>query len=301
MPKALVTGSSGFVGRHIIDALDARGYQIDECDIKNGSDARDLFRSSDERYDLIVHAAYLVGGRESIDGLNLNLATNISLDGEAFNYALRSRAGRLLYFSSSAAYPIRLQRGDIPHSLRESDIVLNLTADQSAGARDATPDAHYGWGKITGEKMAVQARKMGLNVHVVRPFSGYGEDQGMEYPFPSIVERALAGDYTVWGPKEQTRDWIHIDDIIDACMRIIETNYQKPVNLCTGRATTMGELLAKAVRQAYGIQLKESDIFFDEKKPTGVTHRVGNPDRMFSEVYRPRISLAEGIRRALAL
>lgn len=298
--RALVTGSSGFVGRHMVEALDARGYQVEECDIKDGSDARDLFRASDERYDLIVHAAYLVGGRESIDGLNLNLATNISLDGEAFNYALRTGAGRLFYFSSSAAYPIRLQRGDIPHSLRESDIELNPTATRSSEMRHAEPDAHYGWGKITGEKMAVQARKMGLNVHVVRPFSGYGEDQGMEYPFPSIVDRALSGDHVVWGPKEQTRDWIHIDDIVDACMRIIELNYQKPVNLCTGRGTTMGELLAKAVKQAYGIRLEESDIFFDEKKPTGVIHRVGNPERFFSEVYRPRITLAEGIRRALA-
>lgn len=296
--RALVTGSSGFVGRHIIEALDSRGYQIEECDIKNGDDARDLFRSSDERYDLIVHAAYLVGGRESIDGLNLNLATNISLDGEAFNYALRTKAGRFLYFSSSAAYPVRLQRGDIPHSLRESDIFLN-PKEEASYLRHPEPDAHYGWAKLTGEKMAEQARKLGLNVHVVRPFSGYGEDQGDEYPFPSIVQRALDGDYYVWGPREQTRDWIHIDDVVDACMRIIDLNYQKPVNLCTGRGTTMGQLLTKVVKQAYGIQIRDTDITYDENKPTGVIHRVGDPTRLFSEVYRPRISLAEGIRRAI--
>lgn len=290
-PRALVTGDRGFVGRHMHKKLMEEGYSVRGIDLKLGEDALDFFRDSNESFDLIVHCAYHVGGRESIDGLNMNLALNLQLDAAMFQYALRTGSSRVLYFSSSAAYPVRLQTGKPQVPLLETDLM------HSSGM-SMTPDAGYGWAKQTGEHMAEQARKMGLDVHVVRPMSGYGEDQDLCYPFPAIVRRAMYGDFTVWGPKEQTRDWIHIDDIVDACMAIIDADYQKPVNLATGIGTTMGDLL-KLARFLYDQRVvKTEEIFFDESKPTGVLYRVGSPMGLWN-IYRPKVTLNQGVLRAI--
>lgn len=298
--KALVTGSEGFVGRHFSEYLQDLGWDVTEIDLERGQDAVDFFRSTTERFDLVIHAAYHVGGRVAIDGNNLLLASNLELDAAAFNYALRTNPGHFLYFSSSAVYPIRLQNGDIPHRLRESDATPVPNRLDVHHLRHPEPDAHYGWAKLTGERLADQARSLGVNVHVVRPFSGYGEDQGFDYPFCSIVERAIEKDFHVWGPPEQTRDWIHIDDVIGGCWAVLRENYGRPVNLCTGKSTTMGGLLKLAAGIAHGLTLDDSQVTYLMDKPTGVIHRVGHPENFF-KLYRPQVSLRTGVERALAV
>ena len=285
--SALVTGSAGVVGRHMVAKLRESGYAVKELDLKTGQDCLDYFRSSWHSYDLIVHCAYNVGGRESIDGVNMNLSKNLILDAEMFNYALRTGAGHVLYFSSSAAYPTFLQTN--------AWCGVPLLEDDMDGAN---PDAGYGLAKVAGEGLAVQVRRMGLSVSVVRPFSGYGSDQDDCYPFPSIVKRAMSGDFTVWGPPEQTRDWINISDIVEACMEMIENKIPGPVNLCTGVGTTMGDLLRLA-RFLYNQEvISEDDIFFDLSKPTGVIHRVGDPERL-NLFFKAKVSLARGILEAI--
>lgn len=311
MPKtALVTGSDGFIGRHISVALENRGYRVLGIDIAHGNDAVKFFQRSADRYDLIVHCAYTVGGRATIDGRNTALISNEILDASLFDWALKTRQRAVLYFSSSAAYPVYLQNqklaakclscekprcpGDCPfkHILSEDDIDLDEIEQ---------PDANYGWAKINGERLARVASENGLRVHVVRPFSGYAEDQSLDYPFPSIIRRAVVGDLTVWGPPGQTRDWIHVDDVINGALAIYENDERRPVNLCTGRGVEMGDLMFMA-QFAHDPSLRDGISFpvtYQPDKPTGVHFRVGNSSRM-NEHYTAEISLEEGIRRALA-
>ena len=150
--------------------------------------------------------------------------------------------------------------------------------------------------------MARAAGANGLRVHVVRPFSGYGEDQALDYPFPSIIQRAKARDLSVWGPPGQTRDWIHISDICKGTLSIYENDERRPVNLCTGRGVEMGALMTLAfnslpteVRSNVDTDYK---LHYLEDMPTGVFHRVGDPSRM-NEHYTAQISIEEGIARAL--
>ena len=85
--KALVTGSAGFIGRHMFTELWARGYTTDRCDLASGNDCVEYFRCYDEVYDLVVHCAYHVGGRAAIDGEPRLLARNLE------HYHAWSRAG----------------------------------------------------------------------------------------------------------------------------------------------------------------------------------------------------------------
>jgi nucleoside-diphosphate-sugar epimerase len=324
--RALVTGSRGFVGRHMVNELRERGWYTHGIDIGNWPDFRPqplgytskgyderrdaaaYFRypPRDEEYDLLVHCAYQVGGRAAIDGKNLNLADNLILDAEMFKYAAQGGIGHVLYFSSSAVYPVGYQDGhhDPKVRLRED---MAKTDNQWIGQ----PDAAYGWAKMNGERLADMARANGVGVSVVRPFSGYGAGQSDDYPFPSIVRRALAGDLSVWGPPGQTRDWIHISDVVKGALAVAECQglghagacsipderKHDPVNLCTGRGVEMGGLALRVWRELNDCG-EYPRVTYHQNKPTGVLRRVGEPTRM-ETYYAPMVSLEAGIREAI--
>lgn len=303
---ALVTGSAGFVGRHMVEALTERGYLIVDVDIADGRDAREFFRESQSRFDLVVHCAAVVGGRTMIDGEPLRLAVeDLTLDAELFRWALRTRPGRIVYFSSSAAYPVHRQTeawSKTPswaeQGLMESWI-WDAANDEEQGL--GMPDQTYGWVKLTGERLAAEANAEGIRTHVFRPFSGYGGDQAFDYPFPAIVRRALDHEvgtpFTVWGDPESARDWVHIDDVVACVLAAIDADDIGPMNICTGRATRFGEL-AKMALVAAGHDEHLIAIRGDTSKPTGVFWRVGDPARM-QQVYTPKITIEEGIARAV--
>lgn len=297
--KALVTGHSGFIGRHMARHLMDLGYQVTGIDINDDSflgltlmaiqqDVRTLFRENKKHYDLVVHCAAVVGGRAKIDGSPLEVAVDLAIDAEMFQWALRTEPDTIVYFSSSAAYPNWLQ-GDGAAPLREE--VVNFSDDKVG-----IPDQTYGWSKLTGELLAQRYTERAGKVHVFRPFSGYGTDQDTDYPFPAFIERAKRRDnpFEVWGDGEQVRDFIHVDDIVNAVMATVGTDIIGPVNLCTGIGTSFNELAYMVTRAAgYNAQ-----IVHRNNALVGVRHRVGDPTLMRT-FYTPKISLDEGIERAL--
>lgn len=280
----LITGDKGFVGREFHRKYE--GQNITGIDIVDGNDARDFFRNDSKRFDLVIHLAAVVGGRVTIENDPLAVAIDLAIDAEMWNWALRTRPSRIVYFSSSAAYPIRLQRRGLDLSLLESDIDLDNIE---------SPDLTYGWSKLTGE---YQARFVAeeIPVHVFRPFSGYGTDQDLAYPFPSFIERArLKSDpFNIWGDGTQVRDFIHIKDIVDAVNVAIAEDITGVVNLGTGRATNFNEL-ADIVCAEAGYRPKIRHL---TSRPTGVHYRVADITKM-SQFYTPKISLEQGVRMAL--
>ena len=290
--KILITGYKGFIGSNFWKYYTEQGgNQLFGMDIKDGpaleNDCRTFFRNDTSTdWDLVIHAAAIVGGRAFIEGEPLSVATDLSIDSEMFNWALKVKPKHVLYFSSSAAYPIRLQTKK--HFLKESEIDI-----QDMRSADFT----YGWCKLSGEYLASFARKAGVNVHVVRPFGGYGETQDMTYPFPSIVERTKRGDdpCEVWGTGKQTRDFIHIDDLIAAMVIMIERDIPGPVNLGTGRPMSFNKL-AKLMYKVAGKKIPK--IKNEIGKPMGVFYRVADTTEM-AKFYIPKITLEEGIRRSL--
>jgi nucleoside-diphosphate-sugar epimerase len=286
--KALVTGQRGFVGRHIAAELECRGYDVTGCDMVDGLDARHLFAVGETRYDLVAHCAAVVGGRLMIDGNPLTLAVeDLSLDALMFRWAMRTRPGRIVYFSSSAAYPVGLQDGCTRAPLAEADIDLD---------RPGLPDQTYGWVKLTGERLAAEANAVGIKTHVFRPFSGYGADQALDYPFPTFVERALSQSETfqVWGNGEQVRDFVHISDVVGAVMAAVDQDYLEPLNIGTGEGISFNDL----ARLCMDVSGNVRPIEHLRGKPIGVRHRVADIGRM-SEVYVPKVSLVQGVTEAL--
>jgi len=285
----------------MVQALLARGYDVHSVDLEPMEvvwdqagpiqmhlidDCIQFFAEDRLVFDLVVHAAAVEPHRAAIDGMPNHLSANLHLDSAMFEWALRTDQRRVLYLSSSAAYPVYLQNG-WRRSLREDNIDLSDAAQ---------PDAGYGWVKLTGERMAADANRAGLPVHVVRPFSGYGEDQDARFPFGAFIARAKRREdpFVVWGNGTQVRDWLHVDDLVAGALAVVDADERRPVNLCTGVGTSMAELAELVCKQAG----YSPDFEFHLAKPTGVAYRVGSPERM-CEHYQPRTDLDDGVQRAL--
>jgi len=287
--KALVTGSSGFVGSRFVRYLEDRDYVVTRVDVKDGLDCREFFKVSDETYDLVVHLAAIVGGRATIEGEPLSVATDLSIDAEMFNWAMKTKPKKIIYYSSSAAYPTQLQAKGMDTKLSEHMINLDDVRN---------PDESYGWAKLTGELLARYARNAGINVYIFRPFSGYGPDQDLTYPFPSFVKRVVdrVEKFEIWGDGTQVRDFIHIDDVVHGTMTCVDLNIQEPLNLGWGRPTSFNDL---------------AELFFSEAgwrpnggvvhlldKPKGVLYRCADNTQML-KYFKPSITLEMGIRECL--
>jgi nucleoside-diphosphate-sugar epimerase len=296
--RALITGVEGFLGRHFAAELERRSWEVEGCDITDALplDCRsffaDIFGPPVGHYNLVVHCAAVVGGRAKIEGSPLETAVNLELDAAMFRWAARSRPGRVLYISSSAAYPVTYQ-GTGPLSA-PLPLVENY---QVPGALIGVglPDAVYGWSKVIGEVLAGELRKSGVPVTVVRPFSGYGTDQSPDYPFRAFIDRALRREdpFRLWC-GDCVRDFIHVDDVVAGALAFAEAGIDGPVNLCTGVPTSFTEL-ARMVCEAAGYL---PEIVPDPAAPAGVAYRVGDPTAMHA-LYVPKVDLSTGIRRAL--
>jgi nucleoside-diphosphate-sugar epimerase len=251
-------------------------------------DALDIFRDHEVKYDLVCHFAARGPHRVAIDTQKGNFAYNILLDAAMFDWAVRTRPSHVVYMSSCAVYPRKYQTLEF-QPMRLSETLWD-------GPCDNMDD--YGLGKSVGEIMAQRAGAQGVPVTIVRPFSGYGEDQSTNFPFGAFIDRALRREdpFTVWGSAEQMRDWIHVDDIIDGILALVDANViGNPVNLCTGDGTTLGDL-ARMITEFAGYT---PEIKVDAAAPLGAAYRVGHPTRM-SQYFMPEITLEFGIARAIA-
>lgn len=320
MKKILVTGAAGFVGRHVVGRLLKQGHEVhavdkiasltgglppdrwpffDPSDFRNfhfyHEDCRSYFnRVKDTDFDYVFHLAAMVGGRLMIENNPLAVADDLSIDAHYWEWAVQTKPKKSVSFSSSAAYPIKLQRSDHYVLLKEDMISF----DTDIGM----PDMSYGWAKLTCEYLARLAyQKHGLKSVVYRPFSGYGEDQDDTYPFPSILKRVIAHIgkpvVNVWGTGLQMRDFIHIEDCIDGILTTMDRiDDAAAINLSTGIYTSFIDF-AKRAADHCGYK---PDVHGMSDKPEGVFARGGDTEKQLSLGFSYNIPFERGIKDAIA-
>ena len=336
MKVHLVSGGCGFVGRNMVKRLYNTTKDnilfIDDLSVGTdpsewldqpmvedhkgikvyGTDARLYFLKSDFRdvvhalardpeyikktYGLdfvdfgdIYHYAAIVGGRAKIDGDPMMVSLDLSIDAEFFYYITRHKPERVLYPSSSAAYPVNLQTESGAIALTESDIDFNNMGQ---------PDMTYGWSKLTGEYLAkIAAQYYDVNITCIRPFSGYGEDQDLTYPIPSLAKRAALKEnpFEVWGTGHQGRDFVHIDDVID-CIQLAMNHIHDgtAINIGMGKLTSFMDIIKVMTSFAgYNPEIKQ---LLD--KPVGVHSRYCDMTFVENTIgWKAKISVEEGMKR----
>ncbi|OCP35877.1 NAD-dependent epimerase/dehydratase family protein [Ensifer sp. LC163] len=315
MARALVTGGAGFVGRHLCGRLISEGVDVVCVDSlargtgamppadwphppKGGfslieEDCRRYFDRTDDRFDMVFHLAAVVGGRVMLETQTLLVAEDLAVDTDMWRWAARTHPGVVIYFSSSAAYPVSLQRPEGYRKLSEDMIGFEHTI--------GVPDLSYGWAKLSGEYlMKLYVENYGGRAVAYRPFSGYGEDQDLSYPFPAICRRLIeergAEEVFVWGSGRQCRDFIHISDCVDFVWKTFSRLQNGAcLNISTGIATSFIEL-ARLVSRRIGW---EPRISGRSDKPEGVFFRCGDTTLQASYGLAPRIDLDTGVARTL--
>lgn len=323
MKKVLVTGGAGFVGRHLCRTLLNKGWEvlvIDSIVSESGAispnsgwplfeprdydnfkfmelDCRTYFKENvNVEFDYIFHLAAMVGGRSTIENNPLVVASDLAIDSDMWKWTTTANILKVVNFSSSAVYPISLQTST------SASTYVKLTEDMvTFDAKLGMPDLTYGWAKLTSEYLGKVAwEKHGTKSVVFRPFSGYGPDQNLSYPFPSICKRAIEGaksdKFMIWGSGEQSRDFIHIDDCIQGILMMMDLiDNGDAINLSTGIATTFYEF----ARIATNLVGYSPEIIGDKSKPSGVNSRVGDTKKQRTFGFTPLIMLEDGISECL--
>jgi len=243
-----------------------------------------------DRFSDVFHFAAIVGGRAKIEGDPMAVALDLSIDAEFFYWICQHRPERVLYPSSSAAYPVNLQSPNGAIALSEADIDF----EKNLGV----PDMTYGWSKLTGEFLArIAAGHYGIPVVCIRPFSGYGEDQDLSYPVPAIAARAARREdpFEVWGTGKQGRDFVHIEDVLDLIFILMDhVSDGSAYNIGSGKLTSFLELIGLFTRFAgYSPEIRPLT-----DKPVGVHSRYCDMSLVESRFgWKPKISLEEGMKR----
>ncbi len=305
MRSVLITGAAGFLGREFVKRHLADGDAILGIDDRSSEhsfwladlreqdrleqDAGAFFADDTRHWDLAYHFAAPVGGRLKIELDPMFNADSLRLDSLFYRWATKC-ASVAVYPSSSAVYGVVLQEGE--------GQILSEGMFHPANNTWPAPDEVYGFTKLVGEKLALTAQTYGLNTLCIRPFSGYGEGQSLEYPVPSIARRVVHREdpVVIWGSGAQRRDFIHVDDVVGATLARINAGIEgyQSMNIASGQALTFAAV-AQLMAEIVGY---DPQIVNDISKPEGVHSRWGDPTLMRS-YYQPKVGLRDGLMREL--
>jgi len=299
MKRALVCGAGGFIGGHLTRRLKAEGYWVRGVDIQISSWAKhatDEFVFSDLRYgegclsavsgyafDEIYQLAADFGGMGYIDSHAVECLTN----NVAINMNMLKACETLIpdryFFSSSVCVYRDMQIGE-PQISEEA-------------AYPAMPDNEYGWEKLYSERMTLAHGDL-FDVRIARFNNCYGPNcvwTGGREKAPAALCRKVAqafdgGSIEVWGNGRAVRDYIYIDDLINAIRVLMLSNETRPTNIGTDEYVSVNEL-AHTVIDVSGKNLDIRNV----PGIVGVQSRNFSNARIAALGWTPKYKLAQGI------
>ena len=292
--RVYVAGHRGMVGSAVWRALEAAGYSdlvgwsSSEVDLTDRDAAMDAVGSAQP--DVVVVAAAKVGGIMANATYPVEFLTdNLRIQTNLFEAAHAADVDRLLFLGSSCIYP-RMAPQPIPESAL-------LT-----GPLESTNDA-YAIAKIAGI-IGVQSyrREYGRHWISAMPTNLYGPgdtfDLETAHVLPALIRRfheaSLAGapSVTLWGTGSPRREFLHVDDLAAACLRLLDVyDEDEHINVGVGDDVTIAELAA-LVADVVGYS---GEVEWDASKPDGTPRKLLDISRISALGWEPQIGLAEGI------
>jgi GDP-L-fucose synthase len=289
-----VAGHTGMVGSAIVRMLEARGYTRILTRTRAELDLRDTRTvnafMADAKPEFVFIAAARVGGIHANNTYRAEfLYENLMIEANLIHAAHLSGVGRLMFLGSSCIYP-----REAPQPIREDSLLT--------GPLEYTNEP-YAIAKIAGLKLCENySLQYGREYFTVMPTNVYGTNDNYD-PQTSHVMAALirkaheakesgATEMTVWGTGRPLREFIHADDLADACVFLMEIGYcGAPINIGVGYDVTIGEL-AETVKDVVGF---EGNLVFDASKPDGTPRKLMDSSRLAALGWTARIPIRDGI------
>jgi UDP-glucose 4-epimerase len=299
--KVLITGGAGFIGSHLSAALLRKGYVITVFDnlssgklenlkeiiedpnvtfIKGDIRDQNALEEAFEEVNCVIHLAALVDVTASVNDPISTNEINVSSMLNVLRKAVHKKIRRLVFSSSAAVY------GD----------AKTLPITEQAPAE---PISSYAASKLAGEAYCKAfENSYGLSSVVLRFFNVFGP-RTPSNAYSGVITKFLQNSkkneaLTIYGDGEQTRDFVYIDDIVNALILALENKKAsgKVFNICTGRPSTITGL-AKAVQET--MKTKSQIIYAPERKGE-IKCSYGDPSEAKRELgFTAKTTLKEGL------
>ena len=265
MNKVLVCGAGGFIGNHLVRNLKLKGYYVIGADLKYpefSNTSADEFHVMDLReqhnvqnlissdisiiYQLAADmggAGYIFTGEHDADIMHNSCQINLNI----LDTMVKKGIKNVFYSSSACMYP----------SYNQEDPDNPLLSEDSA--YPANPDSEYGWEKLFSERLYLSyARNYGIKARIARLhniFGPFGSWNNGKEKAPAALCRKVAmceegGTIEIWGPGNQTRSFLFIDECIEGIHRIMSSDCEYPLNLGSERMISINNLAFLIARLA---------------------------------------------------
>ena len=292
--RIFIAGHRGLVGSAIVRRLHAEGYSnlllrsSAELDLRNQAAVEEFFRQ--ERPQFVFFAAAKVGGILANDSYPADfIRDNLQIQTNVIDAAYRHGTSKLLFLGSSCIYPKHA-----PQPMPESCLLT--------GPLEPT-NQWYAIAKIAGLKMCqAYRRQYGFNAITAMPTNLYGPgdsfDLNNSHVLPALLRKfheakqSGAGEVVVWGTGSARREFLHADDLADACVMLMKRyESEELINVGCGEDISIREL-AVAIQRTVGF---DGQLRFDTSKPDGTPRKLLDVSRLNALDWRPKISLLEGL------
>ena len=307
MERILVTGGGGFIGSHMARYLYQQGNFVRVADIKFDDYIQEKYCSEKLRLDLrklencleatrgidkVYNFAANMGGIGFITSVFADVMhDNVLINTYMLEASVQNKVKRFLFSSSACVYPNFKQIKPEVEGLKEEDVY------------PADPNEAYGWEKLFTEEM-VKAYQIdrGLDARIPRYHNIYGPEgtyKGGREKAPAALCRKVAeasnpGTIEIWGDGKATRSYCYIDDCIKGTVALMESDYDKPLNIGSDRLVSVADLADIIIK----ISGKKITKTYNPSAPEGVRGR--NADLTLVKkvlAWEPQIRLEDGLAR----
>jgi len=302
--KVLVTGGAGFIGSHVVDRLAEMGVEVLVVDnlftgkvenlqkaLEHGNvrffegDIRDggIVERVVGEVEAVVHLAAIASVPFSVENPVLTNDVNVGGTLNLLDACVRKDVQRFVFVSSCAVY------GEPSY----------LPVDEEHPVKPLSP---YAASKVSAEVYCeVFGRVYGLGVVVLRLFNVYGSRQRGEDDYSGVISKFLENmacgrPLVVFGDGEQTRDFVHVDDVVDAVLLALESEgaVGEVFNVGSGRSVSVNELVG-VMGEVFGVEV---EVVYEKERAGDIRAScsdISKAQRILG--YRPRVTLESGLRR----